>query len=91
LGTSGQKEIDNDERRMIKLGLMDEKIGQKVTYVELDEFHSSEHNAARDAERYCIREIGLDNLMNSIHGGGGKVPDDESVGGVFMIIGKKYK
>jgi hypothetical protein len=29
--------------------------------------------------------------MNSIHGGGGKVPDDESVGGVFMIIGKKYK
>ena len=61
---------------MIEAGLMDATIEQMVTYVELDEFHSSEHDAARDAERYCIRQVGLDNLMNSCHGGAGRTPND---------------
>jgi hypothetical protein len=48
---------------MVAAGLMDAKIEQYVTYVELDELHSSKHDAGRDAERYCIREVGLDNLV----------------------------
>ena len=69
---------------------MDAKIEQYVTYVELDEFHSSGHDAARDAERYCIRQVGLDNLLNSRHGGAGRIPYDTSVGGVFLLVGVKY-
>ena len=44
MGTTGQAEIDQDEKRMIAAGFMDRKIEQFVTYVELDEFHSSEHD-----------------------------------------------
>ena len=51
MGTTGQAEIDQDEKRMIAAGLMDAKIEQMVTYVELDEFHSSEHDAAVHAMR----------------------------------------
>ena len=76
MGTTGQEEIDQDEKRMIAAGFMDAKCEQMVTYVELDEFHSSEHDAARDAERYCIREVGLDDLMNSRQGGAGRIPND---------------
>ena len=90
MGTTGQAEIDQDENRMSAARFMDRKIEQFVTYVELDEFHSSEHDAARDAERYCIREVGLDNLMNSRHGGAGRIPNDTSVGGVFLLVGVKY-
>ena len=90
MGTIGQAEIDQDEKRMIAAGFMDRKIEQFVTYVELDEFHSSEHDAARDAERYCIREVGLDNLLNSRHGGASRIPNDTSVGGVFLLVGVKY-
>ena len=90
MGSTGQKEIDQDERRMIAAGLMDRKIAQMVTYVEIDEMHSSEHDAARDAERYCIREVGLDDLMNSRQGGAGRIPNDTSVGGVFLLVGVKY-
>jgi hypothetical protein len=90
MGTTGQAEVDQDERRMIAAGLMDAKIEQYASYVELDEFHSSEHDAARDAERYCIREVGLDNLMSSRHGGAGRIPNDTSVGGVFLLVGVKY-
>jgi hypothetical protein len=90
MGTTGQAKIDQDEKRMIAAGFMDRKIEQFVTYVELDEFQSSRHDAARDAERYCIREVGLDNLMNSRHGGAGRIPNDTSVGGVFLLVGVKY-
>ena len=69
---------------------MDLKIEQLVTYVELDELHSSEHDAARDVERYCIREVGLDNCLNSRHGGAGRIPNDTSVGGVFLLVGVNY-
>ena len=31
----------------------------------------------------CIRQIGLDNLMNSRQGGAGRIPNDTSVGGVY--------
>ena len=44
MGTTGQAEIDQDEKRMIVARCMDRKIEQFVTYVELDEFHSSEHD-----------------------------------------------
>ena len=90
MGTTGQAEIGQDKKRMSAAGLMDAKIEQYVTYVELDEFHSSEHDVARDAERYCIREVGLDNLMNSRRGGAGRIPNDTSVGGVFLLVGVKY-
>ena len=90
MGTTGQNEIDQDEQRMIDNGLMDGKLDQVVTYVEQDEFHSSEHDAARDAERYCIRKVGLPLLMNGRHGGAGRTPNDTSVGGVFSIVGLKY-
>ena len=90
MGTTGQAEIDQDEERMIEAGLMDAKCDQMVTYVELDELHSSEHDAARDAERYCIRQVGLDNLLNSRHGGTGRIPSNTSVGGVFLLVGVKY-
>ena len=88
MGTTGQAEIDQDEKRMIEAGLMDAK--QYVTYVEFDEFHSSKHDVARDAERYSIRQVGLDNLMNSCHGGDGRISNDASVGGVFLLVGVKY-
>ena len=90
MGTTGQNEIDQDETRMIAAGLMDAKVEQYVTYVEIDEMHRSAHHAARDAERYCIREVGLDNLMNSRHGGAGRTPNDPSVGGVFLLVGVQY-
>ena len=43
----------------------------------------SAHNTARDAERFLIRLIGLDNLLNSRHGGAGHPPNDTRIGGVF--------
>ena len=89
MGTTGQAEIDQDEKRMIAAGFMDKKIEQFVTYVELDEFHSSEHDAAREAERYCIREVGVNNLLNSNHGRAGRIPNDTSVGGAFLLVGVK--
>jgi len=61
MGTTGQSEIDQDKKRMIEAGLMDSKVAQYVTYVEQDEFHSSEHDTARDAERHCINEVGAIN------------------------------
>ena len=59
MGTTGQAEIDLDEKRMIEAGLMDAKCEQMMIYVPLDEFHSSEHDAARDAERYCMMCISV--------------------------------
>ena len=44
----------------------------------------------RDAERYCINQIGLDNLMNSRKGSAGRIPNDTSVGGVFLLVGVKH-
>ena len=90
MGTTGQNEIDQDEQRMIDNGLMDGKLDQVVTYVEQDEFHSSEHDAARDAERYCIRTLGVKASLNSRQGGAGRTPNDTSVGGVFVWVGVKY-
>ena len=90
MGTTGQNEIDQDEQRMIDNGLMDGKLDQVVTYVEQDEFHSSEHDAARDAERYCIRTVGVKALLNIRQGGAGRTPNDTSVGGVFVLVGVKY-
>ena len=72
---------------MIKAGLMDAKCDQMVTYVELDKFHACEHDVARNAERYCTRQVGLDHLMNSCHGGAGRIPNDTSVGGIFLLVG----
>ena len=57
-----------------------------VTYVDCDDYHDSAHDTARDAERLLIRLIGLDNLLNSRHGGAGRVPNDTRIGGVFIIV-----
>jgi hypothetical protein len=86
LGTSGQSEIDQDERRLIKNGLITKKIAQYVAYVDCDGSHDSAHATARDAERLLIRLIGLDNLLNSRHGGAGRVPNDTSIGAVFIMV-----
>ena len=59
LGVSGQSEIDQDERRLIKNGLITKKVAQYVAYVECDGSHDSAHATARDAERLLIRLIGL--------------------------------
>ena len=69
---------------------MDAKVEQYVAYVKIDDLHRSAHYAARDAERYSIREVGLDDLMNSRQGGSGRTPNDTSVGGVFLLVGVKY-
>ena len=74
LGTTGQSEIDQDVRRLKDAGLITEKVAQYVTYVECDGSHMSAHDTARDAERFLIRLIGLNNLLNSRHGGAGRVP-----------------
>ena len=60
---------------------------QHVTYVEQDELHPSEHNAARDAEWYYINEVGLEKLVNARKGGAGRIPNDTSVGGVLLLVG----
>jgi len=86
LGTSGQAEIDQDVQRLKDAGLITEKVAQYVTYVECDGSHTSAHDTARDAERLLIRLIGLDNLLNSRHGGAGRVPNDTRIGGVFIIV-----
>jgi len=38
-----------------------------------------------------IRRIGLDRLLNRRHGGAGRSPRNESVGGVFIIIFESSK
>ena len=63
-----------------------EKVAQYVAYVDCDGSHDSAHDTARDAERLLIRLIGLDNLLNSRHGGAGRVPKDTRIGGVFIIV-----
>ena len=86
LGTSGQSEIDQDVRRLKDAGLITEVLAQYVAYVDCDDLHDSAHDTARDAERLLIRLIGLDNLLNSRHGGAGRVPNDTRIGGVFIIV-----
>ena len=86
LGTTGQSEIDQDVQRLKDAGLITEKVGQYVTYVECDACHTSAHDTARDAERFLIRLIGLNNLLNSRHGGAGRPPNDTRIGGVFIIV-----
>jgi hypothetical protein len=66
--------------------LITEVLAQYVTYVDCDDNHDSAHDTARDAERLLIRLIGLDNLLNSRHGGAGRVPNDTRIGGVFIIV-----
>ena len=51
-----------------------------------DGFHGSTHDTARDAERWLIRRIVLHNLLTSRHGGAGRVPNDTSIGAVFIIV-----
>ena len=72
--------------RLQAAGLITEKIAQYVAYVDCDGSHDSAHATARDAERLLIRLIGLDNLLNSRHGGAGRVPNDTSIGAVFIIV-----
>ena len=86
LGTSGQSEIDQDERRLIKHGLITQKVAQYVAYVDCDRSHDSTHATSRDAERLLIRLMGLANLLNSRHGGAGRVPKDTSIGAVFIMV-----
>ena len=86
LGTSGQSEIDKDERRLIKNGLITQKVAQYVAYVDCDRSHVSAHATARDAERFLINLIGLKNLLNSRKGGAGREPNDTSIGAVFIMV-----
>ena len=88
LGTSGQlqSEIDKDERRLIKNGLVTKKVAQHVAYVHCDRSHDSAHATARDAEKLLIGLVGLDSLLNSSHGGAGRVPFDTNIGAVFIMV-----
>ena len=86
LGTSGQSEINQDERRLIKNDLITKKVAQYVAYVDRDGSHDSAHATARDAERLLIKLIGLANLLNSRHGGARRVPNDTSIGAVSIMV-----
>ena len=44
----------------------------------------------RDGERYCIRKVNKQRLMNARNGGAGAPPNDKSVGGVFLLVGIKW-
>ena len=82
----GQSEINQDERRLIKNGMITKKVAQYIAYVECDGFHDSAHATARDAEMLLIRLMGLANLLNKCHGGAGCVPNDTSIGAVFIMV-----
>ena len=65
-------EIDNDERRMIELGLMTRKLAH--SYVILKPLGDEPgHNRARLGEAWLIRELGLNTLMNERNGGAGRL------------------
>ena len=83
LGISGQSEIDQDERRLIKNGLITQKVAQYVAYVDCDRFHVSAHATARDAEKF-LNLIGVNNLLNSRQGW--PRTNDTSIGAVFIMV-----
>ena len=80
-------EIDNDERRMIELGLMTRKLAHSYVIVKPlgDE---PGHNRARLGEAWLIRELGLNSLMNARNGGAGRSPHYDAIGAVFVLVGQ---
>ena len=88
LGTSGQSEIDQDERRLKKAKLINKKLHQYVAYFDEDQMHNSAHATARDCERLLINKIGLYLLLNRRKGGAGRTPNDTTIGGVFIMVCK---
>jgi hypothetical protein len=89
-----QHEIDTDEKRMgsTDRNLMTVKVEQYIVYVKQAAPHATAaaHDTARDGERYCIRKVTKQRLMNDRNGGAGKPPNDKSVGGVFLMVGIKW-
>jgi hypothetical protein len=82
-----QGEIDNDEERMKNLGRFTEKIAQHYMILKpLD--GEPGHWRARFGEAWLIRKLGLDRLINAIHGGSGRPPLDDTLGAVFVLVGK---
>ena len=70
--------------------LMTVEVEQYIVYVKQAAPHANAHDTARDGERYCIRKVTKQRLMNDRHGGAGRHPDDKSVGGVFLLAGIKW-
>ena len=88
LGTSGQSEIDQDEKRLKEAKLINKKLYQYVAYIDEDQMHNSAHATARDCERLLINKIGLYLLLNRRKGGAGRTPEDTTIGGVFIMVCK---
>ena len=55
-------------------------------HADCDGSHDSAHATARDAERLLIRLMRLDNLLNSSYRAAGRVPNDTSIGAVFIMV-----
>ena len=85
--SSIQAEIDNDEKRMLELGHMTEKVTQHFVILNTLDGDLG-HDRARLAEAWLIRALGLDRLMNERHGGAGRPPIFKDIGAVFILIGR---
>ena len=80
-------EIDNEEKRMVKLNLMTRRLGHK--YVVLKTLADQPgHDRARFGESWLTRQLGLSNLMNRRHGGAGRRPFYDYIGAVFVLVGE---
>ena len=86
LGTSGQSEIDQDEKRLKEAKLINKKLYQYVAYIDEDQMHNSAHATARDCERLLVNKTGLHLLLNMRKGGAGRIPKDTTIGGVFIMV-----
>mmetsp|Transcript_23446 Transcript_23446/g.44125 ORF Transcript_23446/g.44125 Transcript_23446/m.44125 type:complete len:255 (+) Transcript_23446:894-1658(+) len=86
-GSTIQGEIDNDEKRMLELGLMTEKVAQK--FLVLRPLNGVPgHDRGRFGEAWLIRRLLLRRLMNERHGGAGRPPNFNDIGAVFVLVGR---
>ena len=93
-GSSQEKEIQADISRMIrdgKISMVCDKISTYVTR-KLSSGISAEE-VAFQSESWLIREVGLDNLLNARHGGGGRKESKHNgdIAGVFAFSSKMLK
>ena len=86
-GSCYQK-IYQDEKRLKKAKLNNNKWHQYVTYLDKDQMHNSAHAIARDRERLLITKIGLYLLLNRRKGRAGRTPKATTIGGVFIMVCK---
>ena len=85
-GTSGAAEVKQDERRLTLAGKITRMIGYENVFVRGDQT-TTPWKMAGHLEKHVIRDIGLANprVLNTVNGGAGCPPKDQSVGGVFVM------